>query len=113
MSKNTHMTRMRRRIWWSIYVGRSCRLGARVWLTGGDVQVRERQVAAALGLPSRIRDEDCDMEPLSASDLESEVCSHNHLFGSCQPEHMTYAIKMVEIARLRRSPFIPGLPLGR
>lgn len=54
MSKNTHATRMRRRIWWSIYV-------------------RERQVAAALGLPSRIRDEDCDTEPLSASDLESDM----------------------------------------
>lgn len=81
-AKNTHMTRMRRRIWWSIYV-------------------RERQVAAALGLPSRIRDEDCDIEPLSATDLESEaVCANNPLFGSCQPEHMTYTIKMVEIARL-------------
>ncbi|KJZ78517.1 hypothetical protein HIM_01908 [Hirsutella minnesotensis 3608] len=81
-SKNIHVARMRRRIWWSIYV-------------------RERQVAAALGLPSRIRDEDCDIEPLSSSDLESEVyCSDNPLFGSCQPEHITYAIKMVEIARL-------------
>ncbi|XP_044718997.1 fungal specific transcription factor domain-containing protein [Hirsutella rhossiliensis] len=81
-SKNIHMTRMRRRIWWSIYV-------------------RERQVAAAMGLPSRIRDEDCDIEPLSANDLESEVyCSNILLFGSCQPEHITYAIKMVEIARL-------------
>ncbi|KAG5977246.1 hypothetical protein E4U55_006947, partial [Claviceps digitariae] len=81
-AKNTPMTRMRRRIWWSIYV-------------------RERQVAAALGLPSRIRDEDCDIEPLSPADLESEaVCAgHDALFGSCQPEHITYTIKMVEMAR--------------
>ncbi|PHH89318.1 hypothetical protein CDD83_6307 [Cordyceps sp. RAO-2017] len=81
--KNTHMMRMRRRIWWSVYV-------------------RERQVAAALGLPSRIRDEDCDIEPLSAGDLESEVYSSDNplCFGSCQPEHITYAIKMVEMARL-------------
>ncbi|KAF5130248.1 Cutinase transcription factor 1 alpha [Metarhizium anisopliae] len=65
------------------------------------IQVRERQVAAALGLPSRIRDEDCDIEPLSATDLESEaLCANNPLFGSCQPEHITYTIKMVEIARL-------------
>ncbi|KAG5920957.1 hypothetical protein E4U42_006021 [Claviceps africana] len=80
--KNTPLTRMRRRIWWSIYV-------------------RERQVAAALGLPSRIRDEDCDIEPLSAADLESEaVCAgQDALFGSCQPEHVTYTIKMVEVAR--------------
>ncbi|TWU76018.1 hypothetical protein ED733_007175 [Metarhizium rileyi] len=82
ISKGTHMNRMRRRIWWSIYV-------------------RERQVAAALGLPSRIRDEDCDIEPLGATDLESEtLCSSNPLFGSCQPEHITYTIKMVEMARL-------------
>lgn len=65
--------------------------------------MRERQVAAALGLPSRIRDEDCDIEPLSATDLESEaLCANNPLFGSCQPEHITYTIKMVEIARLRK-----------
>ncbi|KHO01633.1 uncharacterized protein MAM_00634 [Metarhizium album ARSEF 1941] len=81
-SKSAHMNRMRRRIWWSIYV-------------------RERQVAAALGLPSRIRDEDCDIEPLGATDLESEaLCANDPLFGSCQPEHITYAIRMVEIARL-------------
>ncbi|KND90715.1 Cutinase transcription factor 1 alpha, partial [Tolypocladium ophioglossoides CBS 100239] len=96
MSKSTHVTRMRRRIWWSIYV-------------------RERQVAAALGLPSRIRDEDCDIEPLSANDLESEVCcADNPLFGSCQPEHITYAIKMVEMARLLGQiidlHFSPGQP---
>lgn len=72
-------------------------------------QVRERQVAAALGLPSRIRDEDCDVEPLSATDLESEAaCANNPLFGSCQPEHITYTIKMVEIARLRESICGPG-----
>ncbi|KAG6072411.1 hypothetical protein E4U16_005354 [Claviceps sp. LM84 group G4] len=74
------------------------------WRAGpADVRdVRERQVAAAMGLPSRIRDEDCDIEPLSAADLESEaVCVSNEaLFGSCQPEHITYTIKMVEVARL-------------
>ncbi|KAG5961246.1 hypothetical protein E4U57_007798 [Claviceps arundinis] len=64
--------------------------------------VRERQVAAAMGLPSRIRDEDCDIEPLSAADLESEAVSVSNeaIFGSCQPEHITYTIKMVEVARL-------------
>ncbi|PHH64501.1 hypothetical protein CDD81_4576 [Ophiocordyceps australis] len=82
MNKSTNMARIRRRIWWSVYV-------------------RERQVAAALGLPSRIRDEDCDIEPLSASDLESDACSSDKpLFGSCRLQHVTYAIKMVEIARL-------------
>ncbi|GJN71818.1 cutinase transcription factor 1 alpha [Purpureocillium lilacinum] len=96
VSKNIHVARMRRRIWWCIYV-------------------RERQVAVALGLPSRIRDEDCDVEPLTASDLESEICcSSNPLFGSCQPEHITYSIKMVELAKLLGRiidlQFSPGQP---
>lgn len=67
------------------------------------MQVRERQAAAALGLPSRIRDDDCDIEPLSPMDLESEVSPVDPSFGSCQPEHVTYAIKMVEIAKLREN----------
>ncbi|KAF3058974.1 hypothetical protein CFAM422_011643 [Trichoderma lentiforme] len=81
MSKDSYTASMRRRIWWSIYV-------------------RERQAAAALGLPSRIRDDDCDIEPLSPMDLESEASPVDPSFGSCQPEHVTYAIKMVEIAKL-------------
>ncbi|KAL7905610.1 N-terminal binuclear Zn cluster-containing/DNA binding domain-containing protein [Trichoderma velutinum] len=81
MSKDSYTASMRRRIWWSIYV-------------------RERQAAAALGLPSRIRDDDCDIEPLNPMDLESEVSPVDPSFGSCQPEHVTYAIKMVEIAKL-------------
>ncbi|XPS91842.1 hypothetical protein M3J09_001251 [Ascochyta lentis] len=43
--------RLKRRLWWAIYV-------------------RERQCGSALGLPNRIRDEDCDVEPLSTSDFE-------------------------------------------
>ncbi|KAK7432276.1 hypothetical protein QQZ08_001221 [Neonectria magnoliae] len=35
--------------------------------------VRERQAVASLGLPSRIRDDDCNIEPFSPSDLESEI----------------------------------------
>ncbi|CAG9945864.1 unnamed protein product [Clonostachys rosea f. rosea IK726] len=81
-AKGHSPTRLRRRIWWSIYV-------------------RERQAAASLGLPSRIRDEDCDTEPLLDSDLSSEVVDPEGFpFGSCQPNHMVYVIKMVEIAKL-------------
>ncbi|KAI5458625.1 fungal-specific transcription factor domain-containing protein [Mariannaea sp. PMI_226] len=95
-TNDPHKARLRRRIWWSIYV-------------------RERQAAASLGLPSRIRDDDCDIEPLSSSDLESELAiqeaSH---FGSCKPEHVMYAIKMVEIAkilgRVIDAHFLPGRP---
>ncbi|UNI22853.1 hypothetical protein JDV02_008702 [Purpureocillium takamizusanense] len=96
VSKSIQVARMRRRIWWCIYV-------------------RERQVAVALGLPSRIRDEDCDVEPLTTSDLESEICcSSNSLFGSCKPEHITYALKMVDLAKLLGRiidlQFSPGQP---
>lgn len=45
------ISKLRKRLWWSIYV-------------------RERQCSAALGLPNRIRDEDCDIEALDASDFE-------------------------------------------
>ncbi|CVL13690.1 uncharacterized protein FPRN_12065 [Fusarium proliferatum] len=78
-SSNTHI---RKRIWWSIYV-------------------RERQSAASLGLPSRIRDEDCDVEPLTVSDLETEVTStDSQPFGTCKPEHVSYAINMVNLAQI-------------
>lgn len=36
-------------------------------------------------------------------DLESEASPVDPSFGSCQPEHVTYAIKMVEIAKLREN----------
>ncbi|PON22054.1 hypothetical protein TGAM01_v209124 [Trichoderma gamsii] len=93
MSKDSHTARMRRRIWWTVYV-------------------RERQAAASLGLPSRIRDEDCDIEPLSPSDWETDNSGPDSPFGSCLPEHVTYAIKMVEIAKLLGKiidvHFVPG-----
>lgn len=46
------LAKLKRRLWWAIYV-------------------RERQCGAALGLPNRIRDEDCDISPLSHSDFTS------------------------------------------
>ncbi|KAF2135045.1 hypothetical protein P153DRAFT_352932 [Dothidotthia symphoricarpi CBS 119687] len=46
------LAKLKRRIWWAIYV-------------------RERQCGSALGLPNRIRDKDCDVEPLSAPDFAS------------------------------------------
>lgn len=81
------LARMRRRIWWSIYM-------------------RERQAAASLGLPSRIRDEDCDIEALNLEDMEDEVggaeIGVGSLGGTHRPEHAAYVVKMVEIARLRK-----------
>lgn len=49
------LSKLKRRIWWAIYV-------------------RERQCATALGLPCRIRDEDCDIAPLTVPDFASAFC---------------------------------------
>ncbi|KAI8665218.1 Zn(2)-C6 fungal-type domain-containing protein [Fusarium sp. Ph1] len=81
-TRDSRTARLRRRIWWSIYV-------------------RERQAAASLGLPSRIRDDDCDVEPLSPEDLVSDFeGGEDAMFGSCTPEHVKYAVNMVEISRI-------------
>lgn len=47
----THPAKLRRRLWWAIYA-------------------RERQCSSALGLPNRIRDDDCDVEMLCEADFE-------------------------------------------
>ncbi|OHW94402.1 cutinase transcription factor 1 [Colletotrichum incanum] len=63
--------------------------------------VRERQASVSLGLPCRIRDEDCDIEPLTAIDLEDDADKQEVTsLGTSELEHVHYAIKMVEIARL-------------
>ncbi|KAF4545053.1 hypothetical protein BFW01_g2570 [Lasiodiplodia theobromae] len=89
-----NISALRRRIWWSIYV-------------------RERQAAASLGLPSRIRDEDCDIEVLTTADLASDVDNNSATnFGAFRPEQVVYITKMVEIARLLGKiidiHFVPG-----
>lgn len=70
------LTRLKRRIWWAIYV-------------------RERQCGSALGLPNRIRDEDCDIEPLAASDFVTA-------FGSSTPavDAFSYASHMIGMTEL-------------
>ncbi|KAF2159103.1 hypothetical protein M409DRAFT_30384 [Zasmidium cellare ATCC 36951] len=45
-----HAQGVRKRLWWAVYI-------------------RERQNAATLGLPNRIRDEDCDVESLRREDF--------------------------------------------
>ncbi|OAA79141.1 Transcription factor [Akanthomyces lecanii RCEF 1005] len=56
---------------------------------------------SSLGLPSRIRDEDCDIETLTAADLEAPDVDLDHpILAPTKPEHITYAIKMVEVSRL-------------
>ena len=91
------LSKLQKRIWWSIYV-------------------RERQCAAALGLPNRIMDEDCDLEALNISDFEEvgQITSGN--FTTFQTEeHISYAIGMVELAqflgRIVHTEYLPNKPM--
>ncbi|KIH95331.1 hypothetical protein SPBR_03904 [Sporothrix brasiliensis 5110] len=56
------LRQLKQRLWWSIYT-------------------REQQCAAALGLPSRIRDEDCDVAMLEAHDFEFAFAGAVHHDG--------------------------------
>ncbi|KAF2743361.1 hypothetical protein M011DRAFT_410769 [Sporormia fimetaria CBS 119925] len=70
---------LRRRIWWSIYI-------------------RERQCSSSLGLPNRIRDEDCDIELLSPRDFLTAF------EPSTSPQditvYTTYMIGLMELTRI-------------
>lgn len=63
-------------------------------------QIRDQQTSAALGLPSRIRNEDCEVADLSASDFEDdgEPCE---VFRKPPVGHIAYVIGMVELAKFR------------
>ena len=85
---DTPALRLQKRLWWAIYT-------------------RDRQCAAALGLPDRIRDEDCDVENLEASD-------YLDAFSQLLPrqraeEYVQYAMGMAELAQLLVSQIISTL----
>lgn len=69
------------------------------------IQIRDQQSSAALGLPSRIRDEDCDVAMLEAKDIEDEHSVENQdIFGVQRTEHVSYPIEMTKLARLCMNP---------
>ncbi|UPL01149.1 hypothetical protein LCI18_012083 [Fusarium solani-melongenae] len=68
-----------RRIWWSIYS-------------------RDRHTAACLGRPCRIRDEDCDIEPLTEDDLRFDECYDEELIPAQKDYHISYFIEMSNLA---------------
>jgi len=52
-----------------------------------------------LGLPTRIRDEDCDIEMLEMSDFEDPVSTvYPKYLGTQKREHILYAIQMAKLA---------------
>ena len=76
---DSQKAKLRKRIWWSLYT-------------------RDRQCAAALGLPNRIRDEDCDFESLELSDFEHAF--HPNVSKKEAEDYATYAVSMTELAKL-------------
>lgn len=73
---------LRRTIWWSLYI-------------------RDRQCSAAYGLPSKIRDEDCDVAMLERSDIQTEAPNTNpEPFDPLSAEHANYFINMAKLAIL-------------
>lgn len=63
-------------------------------------QVRDQQTSAALGLPSRIRDEDCEVAELEPSDFEEESTTFSEIFRPPPVAHISYVIGMAHLAKL-------------
>ncbi|PYI31653.1 hypothetical protein BP00DRAFT_300274, partial [Aspergillus indologenus CBS 114.80] len=77
--------RLWKRIWWALYT-------------------RDQQSAAALGLPPRIRDEDCDVAMLGSDDVrETEVLDDTSVFGVQQVGNLEYPVEMAKLARILRT----------
>lgn len=64
-------------------------------------QVRDQQTSAALGLPSRIRDEDCEVAELITADFEEDsYATFSDIFKEPPAAHVPYVIGMAQLAKL-------------
>ncbi|KAJ6016634.1 hypothetical protein N7451_000013 [Penicillium sp. IBT 35674x] len=72
-----------KRIWWALYV-------------------RDQQTSAALGLPSRIRDEDCEVAELEEADFLEHNDFASEIFRKPPAAHVPYVIGMAQLAKLLR-----------
>ncbi|RAK71472.1 uncharacterized protein BO72DRAFT_473222 [Aspergillus fijiensis CBS 313.89] len=70
---------LRKRIWWSVYA-------------------RDRHTAAAFGQPCRIRDEDCDIEPLTQADFDFDDDYDHSLIPKQEDYHVLYVMEMSKLA---------------
>ncbi|RAK95994.1 Zn(II)2Cys6 transcription factor [Aspergillus ibericus CBS 121593] len=71
-----------KRIWWALYT-------------------RDQQSAAGLGLPPRIRDEDCDVAMLEPDDIREDEDDPTS-FGKQCVEDLSYPIEMAKLAKILR-----------
>ncbi|KAI8237054.1 hypothetical protein K4K57_003269 [Colletotrichum sp. SAR 10_99] len=84
MSQSTFSPRtksLRKRIWWAIYT-------------------RERHLSAAFGRPCRIRDEDCDVEPLDEDDFNFDLDYDQRLIPAQEEYHISYVLEMTRLAAI-------------
>jgi hypothetical protein len=67
------------------------------------LQTRDRHTAACLGKPCRIRDEDCDIEPLTEEDFYFDDDHNDPLITRQKEYHTALAIEMSKAAEIRES----------
>lgn len=64
-------------------------------------KVRDQQTSAALGLPSRIRNEDCEVMELQPSDFDEDDClAPSEFFPKPPAAHVSYVILMAQLAKM-------------
>ncbi|RJE26775.1 hypothetical protein PHISCL_00907 [Aspergillus sclerotialis] len=80
-SMSQQMRSLRKRIWWSLYI-------------------RDRHTSAAFGRPCRIRDEDCDVEPLTVDDFNFDNEYDQTLILAQQDFHMSYFVEMTKLTTI-------------
>ena len=98
-------------------VGTLCKLPAVVVclisLLNFRLKIRDQQTSAALGLPPRIHDEDCNVPSLVPSDLEETRSAPNtSIFREQQEHHKLYIIEMVQLAKICMLSRNPDLKLN-
>ncbi|KAJ5689855.1 hypothetical protein N7462_004247 [Penicillium macrosclerotiorum] len=88
-----------KRIWWALYVSTSS-LGDSISKLM-KLEVRDQQTSAALGLPSRIRNEDCEVDELDELDFkENDPVNTSNIFKTPPSAHVSYVIGMAQLAKL-------------
>ncbi|XHF98609.1 hypothetical protein AWENTII_002157 [Aspergillus wentii] len=69
-------------------------------LAEANLVTRDRHTSAAFGRPFRIRDEDCDVEPLTVDDFNFDNDYDQTLIPVQKDFHTSYVIEMSKLARI-------------